>query len=163
MVVKVIPPKITAEEATADKKERKEKQESDWWLVRLTAVLALIGVLQVIVFGWQARRLRQSVEVTKEAADAAKKSADALSASERAYVFAEVEYGCKNPKPHDVDYFANAFYGKFRDFDLQIILHNHGKTPAIVSHVRYSIIKSDRVPKTEILLGVNIDILNHVL
>jgi hypothetical protein len=91
----------------------------------------------------------RSVEATEIAAKAAKESAEALPAIERAYVFVEVEYGCKNPKPHDVDYFANALYGKFRDFNFQVILHNHGKTPAIVSHVRYSIIKSDRVPKTE--------------
>jgi hypothetical protein len=86
---------------------------------------------------------------TKKTANAAKKSAEALPAIERAYVFVEVEYGSKNPKPHDVDYFANALYGQFRDFDFQVILNNHGKTPAIMSHVSYSIIKADRVPKTK--------------
>ena len=41
---------------------------SDWWLVRLTGILALIGVIQTIVFGLQAYRLRQTIEKMDEIA-----------------------------------------------------------------------------------------------
>ncbi len=39
---------------------------SDWMLVWLTLALALVGLLQLIVFGLQARRLRQTIDTMKK-------------------------------------------------------------------------------------------------
>jgi len=130
MVVKVIPPTINAEEADTDRQERKEKQESDWWLVKLTAVLALIGTIQVIVFGWQARRLRQSVKATEIAAKAAKDSANNIPTTERAYVFATIE----KPKLHPV-YNKDMGHEGCYCFATRILFMNHGKTPAVITEI----------------------------
>lgn len=92
IVVKIIPPKKDKIEADAAAKEKEEKKSIDDRLVFFTGCLAVIGLMQLAVFAWQARRLRQTVEATKEAADAANKSADvaekALTLVERPYVFA---------------------------------------------------------------------------
>lgn len=73
IAIKVIPPSVTDKKSAADNKERDGKSESDWWLVRLTGVLAIIGFLQLIVFGQQARRLRQTVTTMEDTADLARK------------------------------------------------------------------------------------------
>ena len=49
---KVIPPTVADEKADADKQERKEKKESEWWLVKLTAALALIGAISGYCFSF---------------------------------------------------------------------------------------------------------------
>jgi hypothetical protein len=67
--VKIIPSPKTAEEAEADRREREDKNKSDWWLVKLTGALALIGFLQLLVFGWQGIQLKRTVSATKEAAE----------------------------------------------------------------------------------------------
>jgi len=92
LVVKIIPPKKDKIETDAAAKEKEEKKSIDDRLVFFTGCLAAIGLMQLAVFAWQARRLRQTVEATKEAADAAHKSADVaektLTLVERPYVFA---------------------------------------------------------------------------
>lgn len=72
LVVKSIPTPKTHEETAADEAEKKDKSNSDWWLVKLTGVLAGIGFLQLIVFAWQGIQLRRAVTVTKEATNLAK-------------------------------------------------------------------------------------------
>ena len=66
-IVKVIPSPKTTEEAEADRKDREDKNRSDWWLVRLTGALAIIGALQLAVFGWQGVQLKLTVSAAKEA------------------------------------------------------------------------------------------------
>lgn len=61
LIVKVLPTPKTAEEAANDKQDRDEKTASDWWIIKLTGALALIGALQLLVFGYQALKLRQTV------------------------------------------------------------------------------------------------------
>jgi hypothetical protein len=61
-VVKILPTPKTAEETEADRKERAEKADSDWALVKLTGALAIVGALQLLVFGYQAWKLRQTVQ-----------------------------------------------------------------------------------------------------
>jgi hypothetical protein len=73
-VVKILPAPKTREEAEADSKERAEKSETDWWLIKLTGALAIVGALQLIVFGVQARRLRQTVEAAAQQSDDMEKS-----------------------------------------------------------------------------------------
>ena len=42
--------------------------QPDWWMVWLTAIIAAIGFMQLIVFGIQARRLRQTIRKMDEIA-----------------------------------------------------------------------------------------------
>ncbi len=81
LVIKVLPPLNEHEKSATEKQERQDKSESDWWLVKLTGVLAAIGVMQLIVFGFQARRLRQTVEEMKIATKATEKAAKAAEQS----------------------------------------------------------------------------------
>jgi hypothetical protein len=62
LVVKVLPNQKTAEESANEEYDRKEKTSSDWWLIGLTGVLALVGGLQLVTFGIQAHRLKQTVD-----------------------------------------------------------------------------------------------------
>jgi len=70
-IVKIIPTPRTAEEAETDRKEREGKNLSDWWLVKLTGALAIIGTLQLFVFGWQGIQLKRSVSAAQAATGAA--------------------------------------------------------------------------------------------
>ncbi len=72
-IVKIIPTPKTAEETESDRKEREDKNKSDWWLVKLTGALALIGFLQLIVFGWQGVQLKRTVSVTQAAIELSNK------------------------------------------------------------------------------------------
>lgn len=77
LIIKVLPPPDEAEKTAADKQERQDKSKSDWSLVGLTGVLAVIGVAQIIVFSIQAYRLRQTVDEMKIATKATEKAAAA--------------------------------------------------------------------------------------
>jgi hypothetical protein len=50
------------EKSTDLSEQAKEKKSADWWMVRLTGVLGVIGLLQLTVFGLQARRLKQTID-----------------------------------------------------------------------------------------------------
>jgi hypothetical protein len=123
LVIKVLPPLNEDEKAAAAEKERKDKSESDWSLVILTGVLAIIGVIQIIVFGLQARRLRQTVTATKDAADAALKTAKNAETTERAYVkLSHVPPGL------GFNTMGGTCFAQFR-------VRNFGRTPAKVTDV----------------------------
>ena len=111
------------EKTAAAQQERKDKSESDWWLVKLTGILALIGVIQIVVFGLQARRLRQTVNATKAAADAALKTAQNMETIERAYV--KMSHVAPGLILDDMGGLA-----------VQLRIKNFGKTPARVNDVR---------------------------
>ena len=94
----------------------------------------------------QARRLRQSVEATKEAAKAAKDSAGALPAIERAYIFVDMDGEVSRPTCKNIPGKGN-FY-----FTAPINLINVGKTPAILKKIYVGIIKTktiDKLTKTQ--------------
>jgi hypothetical protein len=62
------------------------KSSSDWWMVELTAVIAVIGFIQTLVFAVQAHRLRQTIKKMDEiasgqTADMAKSIAEAARAA----------------------------------------------------------------------------------
>jgi hypothetical protein len=98
-VIKEAPSKQTENKAAKNTDEADNKTSSDWWMVWLTVILAFIAFLQLIVFGLQARRLRQTIVTMKElgekqsadmqgwiavadkSASAAKEAADAATAS----------------------------------------------------------------------------------
>lgn len=94
LVIKEAPAQKAQKEPTENTKEADSKTSTDWWMVWLTGILAFVASLQLIVFGLQARRLRQTIETMKKigadqskdmqgwiavadkSADAAKRSAD---------------------------------------------------------------------------------------
>jgi hypothetical protein len=63
VIVKVLPAEKTAAERAQEVKDREDKAGADWWMVRLTAVLAIVGIGQGIVFAIQAIQLRNSVNL----------------------------------------------------------------------------------------------------
>jgi hypothetical protein len=71
LAVQIVPAPKSQEEAKQDERERNEKSSSDWWVVKLTALLVIVGSVQTVVFWVQARRLRQTIikmdEVAKDA------------------------------------------------------------------------------------------------
>lgn len=136
IVVKVIPTEKSTIEATAEANEKEEKKTIDNRLVFYTGCLAAIGLMQLIVFGLQARRLRQTVGATKEAANAAQNSAEALISVERAYVFVDV----------------TLYEGK-----IMIEYQNHGKTPAVINKI-YCAIDIQRTPPVEINQELFLDV-----
>ena len=84
-MMKSIPPIKTQAESEQDAKDRNEKTTNDRRVVILTGILALIGFLQTLVFGYQAYKLRQTVKSAGEQAEAmerhigeAARSADAM-------------------------------------------------------------------------------------
>ena len=68
IVVKVVPSTKTPEEAAQDKTDRDQKAENDRNLVKLTFALALVAVFQLIVYAYQAKKLRETVKSAGEQA-----------------------------------------------------------------------------------------------
>jgi hypothetical protein len=64
--IKEIPTPKTEEESTQDAKERAEKSANDKKVADFTAILALVGVLQLVVFGLQSYYLRKTVKAVGE-------------------------------------------------------------------------------------------------
>jgi hypothetical protein len=74
-VVKILPAEKTADERAQEQRDRKAKSSADWWIIRLTGALALVGILQFlaligqgVVFAVQAIRLRDSIDLTRDIA-----------------------------------------------------------------------------------------------
>jgi hypothetical protein len=69
-IVKIIPTPDSPEEAKHKTQQEDDKSRADWWLVKLTGILALIGFLQLVVFGWvfgwQGIQLRNSVKASRD-------------------------------------------------------------------------------------------------
>lgn len=76
LIVEVRPAPKTDEESAQAKKDREEKAANDRNLVKLTAILALVGALQLFVFGYQAYKLRQTVKAAGEQAEAMERHID---------------------------------------------------------------------------------------
>ena len=70
LVVKAIPAPKTPEETAQETKDRDQKTTNDRDLVKLTAVLALVGFFQFLVYAYQAKKLRETVESAGEQAEA---------------------------------------------------------------------------------------------
>jgi hypothetical protein len=66
VVVKVIPPNKTQEEAQQEATDRQEKSTNDGNLVFFTKVLAIAAVFQLIVFGYQSFQLKETVKSAGE-------------------------------------------------------------------------------------------------
>ncbi len=70
ILVKVLPTPKTSEEATQDAEDRKQKAKNDGNIVDLTAVLAIVAFLQLLVYTYQAKKLRETVESAGQQAEA---------------------------------------------------------------------------------------------
>jgi hypothetical protein len=104
LIVKSIPSEKSQQETDDDARKKDEKRWNDRVAIFIGIATGIILFLQLIVFGWQARRLKQTIDtmkdlgskqsddmhasiaIAKESADAAKKSSDSLIASQRAFV-----------------------------------------------------------------------------
>ena len=128
LVIKVLPPLDEDEKAATEQQEHEDKSKSDWWLVKLTGILAAIGLMQLIAFAIQAHRLRQTVEEMKIATKATLKTAQNMEAADRAYIkISHAEPGLKLTTST-----ADLLYGgdKDRTYEVHIEVRNIGKTPA---------------------------------
>ncbi|MGD1147537.1 MAG: hypothetical protein ABR961_06280 [Thermoanaerobaculaceae bacterium] len=62
LFVKVLAAPKTAEETADDRQTRHDQSSANWWMVKLTAAVFFVGVIQAIVFGLQARRLKETIK-----------------------------------------------------------------------------------------------------
>lgn len=92
-VVKGIPTEKTQQEAADDREERNKKALLDLDLnlytglqAIFTVVLAVVAILQIVLFWDQLSLMRGALNASKSAADAALEQAKAITQSERAYV-----------------------------------------------------------------------------
>jgi len=68
LVVKVLPTPKTQKEAAQDEAKRRDQSSANWWMVRLTGIIAVIGLIQAAVFWIQADRLKQTISKMDEIA-----------------------------------------------------------------------------------------------
>lgn len=65
--------------AKAHRNKDGDKSSTDWWIVAFTGMLTVLGLLQYLAMRKQAHYMRDGLQETKRAADAAKDSAAAAS------------------------------------------------------------------------------------
>lgn len=70
-------PAKTADEIERDNVEHRERVSTDNWTIRLTFATAVILALQLVVFGFQAHRLKQSIDEAQRATKATRIAARA--------------------------------------------------------------------------------------
>ncbi len=141
LIIKSLPSEKNQQETDDDARDKSEKRWNDRVTIFLSIATAVILAFQLIVFGWQAHRLKQTVDtmkelgaqqsadaqasiaITKESADAAKLSADiaekTLIASQRPWL--TVEVGIGGPLIYDE---------RGASFIFTLLLENIGKSPA---------------------------------
>jgi hypothetical protein len=68
IVIRVQPTRKTQEEAANEKAQRDKESTSNWRMLVVNATLAIIAFLQLIVFGRQARRSKQTIHKTDKIA-----------------------------------------------------------------------------------------------
>jgi hypothetical protein len=61
IVVKVLPTPKTDAETAQEKQDHQDQSAANWWMVKLTGAIMVIGLIQSFVFALQARRLRQTI------------------------------------------------------------------------------------------------------
>jgi hypothetical protein len=84
LFIKQIPNPKTEEESAQDAKEREEKMTNDRKLVQFTGILALVGFLQLVVFGLQSYYLRRTVRAAIDQSDAMERAIQQASRSAKA-------------------------------------------------------------------------------
>lgn len=121
---------------TENLKVQRQLSKSTEVIATFTKVLAIVGGFQIIVFLIQVFLLKGTLNATQVAADAAKKSADALPAMERAYIFVEIRF--KEPFKEPV---------LDQNF-CEMVITNYGKTPAILTYIEgFANVFGDYIPQ----------------
>jgi hypothetical protein len=109
-----------------------------------TAVLAGVAILQYLTIRAQARHMREGLAITKQAADAAKASADAAITASMPILSPFVVGGDLHPL---------VATGDPIDFQAKVnfVFENFGKTPAVIRQVRADLFlnEMDRFPSVE--------------
>lgn len=97
LVVKMLPTMKTKEETDQQTQDRETKSSSDRWTVRFTGALTLIAFLQLLVYGYQAKKLRETVKSAEAQSLAMERhiSEAARSAQATETIASSIEYGNK--------------------------------------------------------------------
>jgi DNA-binding protein YbaB len=139
LVVKVSPSPKTKEESDQETQDRNAKAASDRWTIGLTGVLALVAFLQLLVYGYQAKKLRETVESAKEQSSAMERhiSEAARSAKAMEGVVTVIRSGNEAAlRAYLTVLIGTAIYQEKREgmvdlkFEAKPLLVNTGNTPA---------------------------------
>jgi hypothetical protein len=139
LVIKGIPAPKDPQEAQEDHRDKEIKTSLDQqlniltgWQTGFAGMMFIATAVQVFLFWWQLAIMRETLNASKTAADAAANTANYLINIERAYVFVKICESTINSETWD----ASA----------KIWLVNYGKTPAIIRIIRGWIKFLDAVP-----------------
>lgn len=111
------------------------------WIEKHNGFLAAAATVAIAAFTWNLVRatkklwkvaqeqsidMKDSIVASQKAAKAAQDSADALPTIERAYIFSNIKINKDMSDPDTI-----------RDFEAELWLKNHGKTPAIIKEIGF--------------------------
>ena len=118
-------PEKVAKAKTADSVKDEPQARSDWWLVRLTAALVVVALGQAVVFFYQWRQLRETVNATRA-------NVAALMSAERAHLSFERLAIVDERTPAQRVYPKDA--GDINSpVSVCVDLKNYGRTPATIT------------------------------
>jgi|ERR1051326_2521217 hypothetical protein len=66
IVVKIAPSPKTKQEAAQDENRALDQSAANWWMVRVTFAVFIVGLIQTVVFAVQAWRLKQTIDKMDE-------------------------------------------------------------------------------------------------
>jgi hypothetical protein len=115
---------------------------SDPGVTLVTALLVIVGSVQVGLFLFQLTLIRESLVDAKKAADAALLNAEAIMAAEGAHLFVIIKADTVLDIFKLAGWYDNSptmHSSKMNAPGLQYVLKNYGKTPAILQHVWHGI------------------------
>jgi hypothetical protein len=150
--VKVLPTQKTQEETEQETQDRDKKTSNDRNLVYLTGILAGVGFLQLLVFAYQAHKLRQTVRSAGEQSDAMERHIGeaARSATAMEGIATAIQTGNREVmRAYLTVVIGSAIYQERREgqsdlkFEARPHLVNTGNTPARKVHFR---IQADILP-----------------
>ena len=142
LVVKVVPASKTQAEIDQEAEDRKQRASSDLWNIRSAAILAGIAFLQLLVYGYQSYKLKQTVESAGEQSEAMERHIGEASRSANAMegIASVIEQGNKAIiRAYMSVIIGAAVYQERQDgvrFEGKPSLVNTGSTPARNVHVR---------------------------
>ncbi len=132
-----------------EKPAKRRRDDPNWWVAWLTGVLVTVACVQAGFFVWQLRMMRKSLadskiaaEAARDAATAAKQSADIASHSERAWVVDEIRQMGNLPANGEVF----AVYMSFKNF---------GRTPALIVDLKIRL-HTFQLEDTDPLIGAEV-------
>jgi hypothetical protein len=139
LVVKIAPSVKTPEETAGEAEDRKEKSANDRHIVYLTAALALLAFLQLLVYIYQSIKLRQTVQGATEQSKAMDRHVGEATRSANAMenVVAVINFGNHAAlRAYLTVIIGSAIYQEHREdigdlrFEAKPLIANTGNTPA---------------------------------